>query len=318
MPIGHFRVRESCPACGSKDLRTVYSCSFTNPPMREFLTGFYSRQGRIDFEFLEGAEFILERCVDCTVVFQRLVPDDFLAAKLYDEWIDPGQSFSRNVSKRSLERYLQPAYEVAMLVAHFGRPPAELTMLDFGMGWGIFCRMAKAFGCEAYGLEISASRVEYAASQGIGIVSWGQIPEMEFHLIYTEQVFEHLAEPLLTLRHLSRGLRPGGLVKISVPNGDHFRGQLKDDDWVTPAARERVRLVSPLEHLNCFTRKSILRMAALSGLEEALIPLRTQLSFVSRSVPTQSVLRNLAWPIWKNVLRRGTCLFLRRSEQESL
>jgi SAM-dependent methyltransferase len=97
-----------------------------------------------------------------------------------------------------------------------------------------------------------------------------EIPARRFDLINAEQVFEHLPEPLDTLRHLSRGLKPGGLLRIGVPNGTGLKQSLAAWDWTAPKGSARsLNAVAPLEHLNCFTRTSLLVLAETAGLREA-------------------------------------------------
>ena len=71
----YFVTRNHCPAC------------------RGFLESFYNPQGGIEFEYLKEAEFILDQCRECGLIFQRQIPGAFLLNKLYREWIDPAKVF---------------------------------------------------------------------------------------------------------------------------------------------------------------------------------------------------------------------------------
>lgn len=55
-----------------------------------------------------------------------------------------------------------------------------------------------------------------------------------FDFINSEQVFEHLVEPRQALASLSRALRCGGLLRISVPNGSDVDARLKLEDRSAP------------------------------------------------------------------------------------
>ncbi len=105
------------------------------------------------------------------------------------------------------------------ILDYFKNIKRELKFLDFGMDWGRWCLMSKAFGCDVYGTELSESRIKYGQSIGINVIDWDEISNFEFDFINTEQVFEHITSPLEILKYLSHSLKQHGLIKISVPDG---------------------------------------------------------------------------------------------------
>ena len=56
-----------------------------------------------------------------------------------------------------------------------------------------------------------------------------QAENLRFDFINTEQVFEHISEPLETLKELKTLLKPGGIIKISVPTADDINRRLKNN-----------------------------------------------------------------------------------------
>jgi SAM-dependent methyltransferase len=181
------------------------------------------------------------------------------------------------------------------------------------MGWGEWVLMAKALGCDAWGTELSKERIRHAQSNGIKVVSWQEIPRHDFDFINTEQVFEHIARPLETLSHLCKALKPGGVIKISVPTASDIKRRLRLLDWAADKeSANSLNPIAPLEHINFYRRKSLLRMAGIVGLREVRMPLTAcyQALFVSLSVET--TLKNLLRPIYRNVLQRQNCLFFCR------
>ncbi len=196
--------------------------------------------------------------------------------RLYEHWIDPEKVFSSIVKNRSNEYYANLAGEVKMTIKHFGRKPDELEFFDFGMGWSERCRMAKAQGCSVFGTELSQTRLDYAKASGISVIQWEEIPQHQFDFINTEQVFEHIAKPLDTLYHLSQALKPQGVIKISVPNGWNIKKRLTIMDWTAPkGTKNSLNPVAPLEHINCFSSNSIVKMGEIAGLMP--VQLRTQI-----------------------------------------
>ncbi|TAM44790.1 MAG: class I SAM-dependent methyltransferase [Acidobacteria bacterium] len=271
----HFVRRTSCPACDSPVFEEVFRTSYTAAPIRDYLASFYSAQGGVEFDLLEGADYALAECHACGLIFQREIPGPGLSLKLYEEWIDPEKSFEIYEAPRRLSYFLTLTDEIANLLQHFDRAPGDLRVLDVGMGWGFWCRAAIGLGCEAYGVDISPSRVENAARRGVRVLSWEAIPDGQFDLINADQVFEHLPRPLETLRQLRRALKPGGLLKISVPDGRSVKRNLEYGDWLATAESPRsLNPVAPLEHINCFTRHVLIAMAAAAGLRPTFVPER--------------------------------------------
>ena len=165
--------RKSCPACRSTRHKSIYECGFLEAPIRDYLSSFYSSQGGIAFEYLEGAKFVLDECFDCGMVFQREIPNSLLMKKLYEEWIDPEKAFEIRLGRNDFGTYSRYAREVIMLICYFRTSkPSQLRFLDFGMGWGYWLRMAEAFGCDSYGTEVSESRIKHVKSKGMTIISW--------------------------------------------------------------------------------------------------------------------------------------------------
>ena len=147
-------------------------------------------------------------------------------------------------------------------------PPSSVAFLDFGMGWGKWCFLAKAFGCETYGLELSEERRQHGIQSGITVLGWDDLTTQKFDFINAAQVFEHVTEPLDTLKALVASLNPGGIVRIGVPRGWDIKRRLKIWDWKLPDTHpDSLNPVAPLQHINCFSFRSLEAMGRLAGLE---------------------------------------------------
>ncbi|MFX1391934.1 MAG: class I SAM-dependent methyltransferase [Promethearchaeota archaeon] len=281
MNNSYFISIESCPACNSTNNNEIYSCEFLKSPIKEYLESFYNPQGRIEFQYLEDAEYILMECKDCELIYQKQIPNDFLMKKLYEEWIDPELSRKRKEIGDNPKHASNLAREIMMMISYFNRKPKELNFLDFGFGWGAWCLMAKAFGCNSFGTELSDMKIKHAKSLDIKIINWDEIPNHKFDFINTERVFEHIPKPLETLIYLKKSLKPNGLIKISVPNCRDIKRRLKKMNWKAPKrSKDSLNAVSPLEHINCYTEKSVRMMAVLAGFEIVNIPLYDRIPYV--------------------------------------
>lgn len=266
MEENHFIERTACPSCNSKDINEIYSSPYEDDIMTSYLNNFYNPQGRIEHDFLKGIDYTLVECVNCQLIYQQFIPDGFLMNKLYEEWIDP--SFAHgNSLKRNLRYHTKNSYEIIDVIQESKKLPNELSFLDFGMGWSEWCIMANAFGVVVYGTELSKERIDHALKNGINIVDWDDLPNHQFDFINTEQVFEHIPEPLETMKHLIKSLKKGCLIKISVPNCMNIKRNLKSPNWSESANSERsLNAAAPLEHINCFNATSIIKMGEKCGL----------------------------------------------------
>jgi len=183
---------------------------------------------------------------------------------MYGSW----QRIDGGIERHDNLRYQQATAEEILLVLELlQRRPGEITVLDFGMGWGRWPRFAAAFGCRAFGVELGDPQVEFARRQGVEVLALEELPDAMFDFVNCEQVFEHLVEPHITLARLSRSLAGGGWLKINVPSGDRIAGLLRDPDWLAArGSRRSLNPVAPLEHLNCFTRRALDVLGERSGL----------------------------------------------------
>lgn len=262
--LGHFVERPRCPICDGSAKRIV-EMSFTEAPLRRYLEDFYSPQGGVEFNFLEATNYVLDRCVRCELIYQRNVPDQFLLHKLYEQWIDPGKVWETYDRDRELAYYRDMAKEIETMMQLVGN--SRPKVLDFGMGWGRWCRMAEAFECNAFGCELSEARVKHARSLGVKVIDMDDSEFGEFAFVNAEQVFEHLGEPLEILRRLREALKPHGVIRVSVPNGNDIRRRLRRMDWsAAKGSPWSLNAVSPLEHVNCFANKSLRTLIERAGL----------------------------------------------------
>jgi hypothetical protein len=327
-----FLKREICPACRSQKHNILYTCELLQSPIKESLEALFAPVGKIEFEYLSEAKFILAECLNCGLIYQQEIPDDFLMGKIYQEWIDPLKTFHNHEQSDNLAHLAQYAQEIMMLITYFGVVPNQLKFFDFGMGWGKWCYMAKAFGCDSYGTELSEAKITYAQLHGIKVINWSEITNHKFDFINTEQVLEHIPQPLETLCYLRNSLKPPGLIKISVPDGGNIKKRLKDKGWITPAksqnplnppnplvhtscfnleTKDSLNPVSPLSHINCFSYSSIIKMADIAGLQLVKIPTIIQFASGTNWKPLKPLLKNIFRPLYRNMFQKSTYLFFR-------
>jgi SAM-dependent methyltransferase len=268
--------RSTCPVCRAPTVQKVLDLPYDGPPLARYLEHFYD--GAVDPRRLAGQRYELERCPHCGLIFQATVPPPALLASIYGRDVSEVVAASRGLRVR--QRY---AYEVEELVKYHAKPPGELRVLDYGAGAGMWLQMAAAYGCRTSATEYEGSQAHALRDRAVDVLKTDDLPVATFHFVNTEQVFEHLVDPLDVAHSIARALVPGGLLRVSVPNGTHIPSLLADPDWTAAKDDPRsLNAIAPLEHLNCFTRRTIVRMGELAGLTEFRYPLRQFLDPMER------------------------------------
>jgi predicted SAM-dependent methyltransferase len=179
------------------------------------------------------------------------------------------------------------------------------------MGWADWLLMATGFGYQCYGMELSESRIKYAQSRGIKVLNWEDAEQMSFDFINTEQVFEHIPNPLETLKKLKTLLKPGGIIKISVPTTNDIDRRLKFMDWGSKKGmRNSLNAISPLEHIQYYKRSSLDKMAEMAEMTEVTISLICQYNNSFGWFNHKDLVRNALLPIYRNLLRKQNYVFL--------
>ncbi len=100
--------------------------------------------------------------------------------------------------------------------------------------------------------------------------------------------------------------------KLGIPIVDP--GRLADTRFdLINAEQVFEHLPEPLEHLNCFDHGALVAMGRRAGLRVAMIPMATQYACSTDWRRPGRILRNAVYPIYRNLLRRGTWVVFRRS-----
>lgn len=295
-----FRERPLCPCCGSGNSQALWAGRFDEPGIAAFLTQYhYSGDWQSG---LGNAPFELLKCNDCGMKWHRHVLDDAGLYTLYAKWADAEQA-RRFEAAHAPDKHDKAAQRAQMaklilrlqhLTAQHGSPP---RLLDFGCGDGDLLRVARSFGLEATGVDMSASRSEAARREGLTIYpdleTLSEADPTPFDAIVMSQVLEHLDEPNALLASLRARLKPGGILFVAVPNTEGVG---------IPQDFHQFTLVQPVEHINAFTPASLRTIVARHGFR----PVRRPSAFLTTRAG--GVLRSAMNWIWQP---RTTDVFFR-------
>lgn len=273
-----FVTRDRCPVCGDGGAVTRYSKPYGEDPVASFIRWRYAKST----DCIAEASYTVAECRRCDLLYQVEVGAPAFQEELYTRWIDdpdgPEDCFTYR-RDQAHQRESRDAHEILTAARYLQIPLNELRTLDFGMGWALWAEIAKGLGCDSWGADLSPPRIEFAESRGIRIAPFHNLPSERFDFINTEQVCEHLAEPFDQCAELVRALRPGGVLKISVPSAepartDRIEAALRDHDM------DAIMPVHPLEHVNGFRKKSIRHLADRLGLVIVQPRLSTRFAFL--------------------------------------
>lgn len=178
------------------------------------------------------------------------------------------------------------------------------AILEIGAGFGTFCSEVKkrnvfkrvvaveptpdlAKTCRERGLDVLETPVERISLDVADL----------FDVVASFEVIEHLFAPADFLRHMTRLLKPGGVLMLTCPNGQGF------DIETLGAASNTV----DHEHLNYFNPGSFAKLLSTCGLEmlESFTPGRLDAELVRNKilsgefdVSTQPFLKNILIDGW--------------------
>jgi SAM-dependent methyltransferase len=160
--------------------------------------------------------------------------------------------------------------ELLMLRSCFNRREQDISILDYGMGWGAFCEVAKTMNFSICGHDLSSIKRDHVRARGIRVINeLSDLPPESLDFINLEQVIEHVAEPRALVQKLTSYLKTGGIMKISVPHQSaQMRYQLEHLLSIgSNNLYDKIMEIWPLSHINCFTRAALIR-----GLHNAALP----------------------------------------------
>ena len=274
-----FIERTFCELCGSRQAASLLAIPFSAPPVWDFLENYYER--RIPKSILDGEVYEIRQCKDCGFLWQAHILNHVYMDELYDKWISAEASLQKKQKFNPTSLYGRQMETIEVLFPR--QEHSSLHLLDFGAGWGFWCMAAQAWGYRICGLEISPKRVAFAQEHGIEILqNLSELKEQQFDFINAEQVFEHIPDPAGTLKALSDYLAPGGVVRIAVPDAGSLTRGL---NWQTSQ-----NVLHPLEHINGFTHRTLMRLGRSAGLGMKAYPI-SGLRYGWRKVARSTVIR---------------------------
>ena len=218
-------VEVACPACG--------------------------RQGKVVFK---KYGFVHKRCAHCATLYCSPRPPDRLLERYYRDY-QAAKMWTELLLKADAQRkalqYAPRVQQIVSVMKKSGLRRASLAV-DFGAGTGAFliCLKKTGFFKEVMAMDNSPECLSACQKSGLKCFS-GRIEDIgggTLDLVSTNDVIEHMYEPLSLLKACFRALKPGGFISIATPNGEGFDFKILKD---------KTGNITPPEHLNYFNPGSL-------------------------------------------------------------
>jgi 2-polyprenyl-3-methyl-5-hydroxy-6-metoxy-1,4-benzoquinol methylase len=228
---------ESCPVC------------------RRHNTGrlvFHTRDER-------NRRFSIKKCINCNAYFLSPAPTPEILAEAYDDsYYGGGEKKFGAMGEQFLDHFrMQRAGMLSRYMPKGGR------ILDVGCGNGRFLKSILRHGTfELHGLETPGKAARRAAANPqlhlkVGSLEPSDFPENYFDAVTLFHVFEHLPQPMHTLKIIAGILRRGGVCVVSFPNIASLQAQFFRGHWFH---------LDPPRHLSFLEPDDFVRLASGLGL----------------------------------------------------
>lgn len=279
-------IRKKCPFCNNINFKIIYSVSYKNNRLSSFIKKYY--KNKIPKK-INNFYYNLLECKKCTGIFQEQIPNKSFSFNLYENYISYKESLKKkqNFDIKNYKKYFADATFIEKLIK---KKPKNISILDFGSGWGFWSKFINACNFKVKSYEISNRRINYLKKNKIFVLKNLKIIKEKFDFIYADQVFEHLPDPQETIKILGKVLKKKGYILLGFPSSFLFKYKLKKNYFPSKDCAH------PLEHINILNRKCLSFMIKSTSLK--IVNFKTTHNFSIKNLISD--LRNLL--IFNNVL----------------
>ena len=255
-----FNKTLNCKICKKKGVR-IYKKNYTDANLINYLKKYY---GNEKFKFFKNGlvniNFNLIKCNDCKFIWQENSPKEKFSFDLYEKIIDKKVSLKKSKKKFQIRKHKNNS-EINFIINQFNSN--KVNILDFGAGWGHWLNSGDKLKFNPYALEMSEHRKKYISNLGIKILDYDKLGKYRdfFNYIRLDQVVEHVSDFRNIFRLIKKLAIKDCIFYLSVPDG-------KDIIQNKTKIKLEKGAVQPLEHLNCFSRYSLIKLLKFEGFKK--------------------------------------------------
>lgn len=254
--------RHVCPVCAEPAREVLLSVRHNSTDFIDFVRfePYWSKEFYDAFDncLANAMTYEIAECRNCRMHYLVEVLNECGMRLLYNEWLDQDM-LKAHYDGRPVNR----SYDVLLGIIrrHFSNR-SQPTLLDFGAGYGGLTTISQKNDFKTYAFDLSDDKNHSFALAGISIVDdLRQFPNY-FDFIWVNQVLEHLANPSEVLKTLKASLAKGGFMYLAVPDCAVLDGAFVRQGL----SRELFQMLSPHQHINAFTGKTLRLLAEKQGL----------------------------------------------------
>ena len=212
---------KNCPDCFSSELKLIGKLADVD----EF-------SGNLLHKPIEGGNLYL--CLKCELKFRLPILDMTEYFDLYNTG-DPNWLFDENRNDwKILKKFI------------LKQIPAKGKVLDFGCNMGdILNRLPDKY--EKYGIEINKISADIARNKTNATIwnGFDDIPaELEFDIIYSIDVIEHLSSPRNFVINALSHIKKGGYIVLMSGNSNNFFWKISGSKWWYSVFPEHISFIS--------------------------------------------------------------------------
>jgi SAM-dependent methyltransferase len=206
----------------------------------------------------EGS-FRLVKCSNCGLSYYHPRPTRSKIGQYYPKssyWgCDVGKAVLNSEWREKRDKLFAPLYQLILKRKNKG------TILDIGAGTGVFLSKFQELGWKVDGVELSKEAVNFSkkvhrVSLKAGDFLDYHFPKESFDVVTLNNSLEHLFSPLKTLKVISKVIKKGGIVVITVPNVNSLGLRIFGKKWYA---------LQPPRHLYHFSPETLAKMLANAG-----------------------------------------------------
>lgn len=193
----------------------------------------------------------LVKCVGCGFVFCEKIPSEKELADYYSNY-----GLQQYLSPITVKRYHE-------WLDDFEQYRSTGNLLDIGCANGLFLVEAQKRGWKVFGTEYGSEQVINCRAKNItmnqGPLQMEMFPGIEFDVITSIEVIEHINNPVEELKIIHNKLRHGGFFYCTTPNFNALSRYILGDKY---------NIISYPEHLSYYTPSTLSKLMHSSGFKK--------------------------------------------------